>query len=313
MKVNWPELTFPPINLLTYPRGAGMTFPIQKVLHLSEAKKKKSFTFSRNYAILPKLDGWYVYLDCIAGRWGKLSSSAGREIPSLEDLSAKLSKLHTPSRNLRLIFEATIPDKLFHETNGILNRKYEQAEGVVLNLHDIVPLDEPNTPYFIRYENCKMYENILQQLLGSQACLVPILEVTKEEPVFYSHFNTIISTGGEGVILKDIDSGYFFGKRNNTMLKIKEEVTKDLLVVGMLSGEGKYQDTLGALRVKGKNGIEHTISGMTDGQRELWWTRPDLIVGKVVEVKAMKELPDGTLREPRFKCIREDKTIGDID
>jgi hypothetical protein len=40
---------------------------------------------------------------------------------------------------------------------------------------------------------------------------------------------------------------------------------------------------------------------------------PSLIHGKVVEVKAMKELPDGSLREPRFKCIREDKTIGDID
>jgi DNA ligase-1 len=52
---------------------------------------------------------------------------------------------------------------------------------------------------------------------------------------------------------------------------------------------------------------------MTDAQRELWWAEPTLINGKVVEVKAMKELPDGSLREPRFKCIREDKTIGDID
>jgi DNA ligase-1 len=81
----------------------------------------------------------------------------------------------------------------------------------------------------------------------------------------------------------------------------------------MVKGEGKYSDTLGALLVRDKNGITHTISGMTDGQRELWWENPLLIQGKVVEVKAMKELPDGSLREPRFKCIREDKTIGDID
>jgi DNA ligase-1 len=131
--------------------------------------------------------------------------------------------------------------------------------------------------------------------------------------VFYDHFGNVISKGGEGVILKDIDSGYFFGKRNDRMLKIKEEVTKDLQVVGMVKGEGKYSDTLGALLVRDKNGITHTISGMTDGQRELWWENPLLIQGKVVEVKAMKELPDGSLREPRFKCIREDKTIGDID
>lgn len=313
MKLNWPELTFPPINLFNYPRGTNMTLPIQKVLHLSEAKKKKSFTFSRNYAILEKLDGWYVYVDCIEGVWGKLCSSAGREIPSLDYLSVKLKKLSSPSRNLRFIFEATIPDKLFHETNGILNRKYEPAEGVVLNLHDVVAVDEPSTPFYVRYEKCKLYQDVFQQVLGDQISLIPILEISKEEPVFYNHFSNIVSEGGEGIILKDIDAGYYFGKRNDRMLKIKEEVTKDLLVVGMLSGEGKYQDTLGALRVKGRNGIEHTISGMTDGQRELWWARPELITGKIVEVKAMKELPDGTLREPRFKCIREDKTIGDID
>jgi hypothetical protein len=309
----WPDLKFPAINLLTYPRGNNMALPIQKVLHLSEAKKKKSFQFNSNYAILPKLDGWYVYLDCIEGIWGELCSSAGREIPSLTYLSKKFKRLSTPSRNLRFIFEVTIPDKLFHGTNGILNRKYEDAEGVVLNLHDVVPIDESSTPFYVRYENCKMYIDVFQQVIGEQASLIEILEVSKEEPVFYDHFGNVISKGGEGVILKDIDSGYFFGKRNDRMLKIKEEVTKDLLVVGFLKGEGKYSDTLGALVVQGKNGVRHSVSGMTDAQRDMWFVMPSLIHGKVVEVKAMKELPDGSLREPRFKCIREDKTAREID
>ena len=313
MKLNWPDLKFPAINLLTYPRGNNMALPIQKVLHLSEAKKKKSFQFNSNYAILEKLDGWYVYLDCIEGIWGELCSSAGREIPSLTYLSKKFKRLSTPSRNLRFIFEATIPGMLFHETNGILNRKYEDAEGVVLNLHDVVPIDESSTPFYVRYENCKMYIDVFQQVIGEQASLIEILEVSKEEPVFYDHFGNVISKGGEGVILKDIDSGYFFGKRNDRMLKIKEEVTKDLLVVGFLKGEGKYSDTLGALVVQGKNGVRHAVSGMTDAQRDMWFVMPSLIHGKVVEVKAMKELPDGSLREPRFKCIREDKTAREID
>jgi hypothetical protein len=285
----------------------------QKVLSYTEAKKKKSFRTTTNYAILPKIDGWYVYLDCIEGIWGELCSSAGREIPSLTYLSKKFKRLSTPSRNLRFIFEATIPGMLFHETNGILNRKYEDAEGVVLNLHDVVPIDETGTPFYVRYENCKLYIDVFQQVIGEQASLIEILEVSKEEPVFYDHFGNVISKGGEGVILKDIDSGYFFGKRNDRMLKIKEEVTKDLLVVGFLRGEGKYSDTLGALVVQGKNGVRHSVSGMTDAQRDMWFVMPSLIHGKVVEVKAMKELPDGSLREPRFKCIREDKTIGDID
>ena len=285
---------------------------IQKVLHFSEAKKKKSFKLS-NYAILEKLDGWFVYIDCIEGRWGTLNSSAGREIPSLEYLSKKITRLTPPARSTRFIFEATIPRKLFHETNGILNRKYEQAEGVVLNLHDMIPIDYPDTSFLSRYPTCSLYIDALQQVLGYQVQLVPIREISNEESVFYEHFSEIVSQQGEGVILKATDAGYYFGKRNQTMMKIKEEITKDLLVVGLEEGEGKYRDTLGSLVVQGKNKVTHSISGMTDEQRQEWWEYPLGIVGKVVEVKAMKELPDGTLREPRFKCVRLDKTIHDID
>jgi DNA ligase-1 len=96
-------------------------------------------------------------------------------------------------------------------------------------------------------------------------------------------------------------------------MKIKEEVSKDLAVVGMVEGEGKYQGTLGALIVQSRDGTKHQVSGMTDDQRERWWNSKELIIGQVVEVKAMKELPDGQLREPRFKCIRHDKTLAEID
>ena len=40
---------------------------------------------------------------------------------------------------------------------------------------------------------------------------------------------------------------------------------------------------------------------------------PEIILGKVIEVKAKNELEDGKLREPRFIRIREDKQLTDID
>jgi hypothetical protein len=52
---------------------------------------------------------------------------------------------------------------------------------------------------------------------------------------------------------------------------------------------------------------------MTDKQRTTWWNARSLIIGQVIEVKAMQELPDGSLREPRFKCVRFDKTLAEID
>ena len=60
-------------------------------------------------------------------------------------------------------------------------------------------------------------------------------------------------------------------------------------------------------------GFTGTQSGMTDAQRDEWWKAESAIIGKVVEIKAMKRLKDGSLREPRFKSIRFDKTVSEID
>ena len=61
-----------------------------------------------------------------------------------------------------------------------------------------------------------------------------------------------------------------------------------------------------------KNGGVIYISGMKDSQRHLWWSNPDEIIGKIVQVDAMSESSKGKLREPRFKGIRTDKTEGDF-
>lgn len=289
-----------------------MNYPVQKALHYNEAKKKKSFTL-QTYAIMEKRDGWFVTADFIDGKWGKLTSRAEREIPSIAYLNEKIEEALHPSQNLRLIFEATIPDMQFHELNGVLNRKYEDAENVVLNLHDAVWLDMPEISFKDRWLSIQGIFNHLWVVLKEQVQLIPVLAISSQEDVFYYHFNKVTSSGGEGIILKNYNSGYFFGKRNAHLMKIKEEVTKDLAVVGMVEGEGKYAGTLGALIVQSRDGTKHQVSGMTDEQRTSWWNDRSLIVGQVVEVKAMKELEDGSLREPRFKACRFDKTLAEID
>ena len=289
-----------------------MNYPVQKALHYNEAKAKKNFEFG-TYAIMEKLDGWFVYIDYIDGTWSKLSSRAEREIPSLDFLHEHIYKCLSPAENTRFIFEATIPDMQFHELNGVLNRKSESAENVVLNLHDIIFLDRPELPFKDRYEYVNPAYIILKEWLGHWVKLVPILAVTSEEEKFLQLFQEVTSSGGEGIILKNYEAGYFFGKRNSNLMKIKEEVTKDLAVVGMVEGEGKYAGTLGALIVQSRDGTKHTVSGMTDEQRTRWWYGRSVIIGQVVEIKAMKELPDGSLREPRFKACRFDKTLVEID
>lgn len=126
--------------------------------------------------------------------------------------------------------------------------------------------------------------------------------------------NHIWSTGGEGVILRNPGSPYMGGKRNEHLIKIKQEMTVDLKVIAVYPGEpgGKYSGCLGGVTCQYANGkVLDVGGGFSDEQRVTFWNDPSLIIGKVIEVKAMKESAKGVLREPRCKCIRYDKTEGD--
>lgn len=281
-------------------------YPIQKVLHYHLAKEKKNFRITSEYAISEKLDGWYVYLDYIDNKWRGFKSSGSNIIPALDHLIPKL-KNFTPKNNTRFIFEGTIPGKGIYEVNSALKRQKEDALNIILNLHDIIDLENPSVIYKTRLEIITNVGYVLQDYLENRFKVIPTIDITEDESLFLNYFNMLTSENREGIILKKLNAGYSFGKRNSDMMKIKEEITEDCKVINIIKGEGKYQDTVGALVVQRENGVYIQVSGMTDKQRELWWEDRMSIIGKTVEIKAMKELPDGTLREPRFKLVREDR------
>ena len=196
----------------------------------------------------------------------------------------------------------------FNILNGILNRKFETAKDVTFMLHDIVEIGV-NEPFKERYERC----NYLYPFMPHFVVRVAVITVTDDESTVREIFSSITYNGGEGIILKDYHAAYEFGKRSDTLLKVKEEIEKDLLVTDIVNGEGKYSSTTGAIVCQDKNGNEVSVSGMTDLQRNEWWETPDKILGKVVTIKAKNELESGQLREPRFYCVRYDKLPEDID
>ena len=124
-----------------------------------------------------KHDGWYGYLDfpaCI------IHSRAHREIPALKDLSDLIRK-HRPEVKGRLIFEIMIEGlevDSFHELNGILNRKSEQAEDVYLQVHDfIADFNFCKLPAGTRY---KFAQEIVGRLGLPQVRLSPVLGISND-------------------------------------------------------------------------------------------------------------------------------------
>lgn len=120
--------------------------------------------------------------------------------------------------------------------------------------------------------------------------------------------------GGEGGVLRNPDGVYKGGKRVDDIIKIKKVLSFDLEVIDTYIGKKgtKYENTLGGIVCRWKDGKKIKVAGMTDEERNSWWADKSLIIGKIVEVHAMTYSSTGLLREPRYKGIRTDKEVGDF-
>lgn len=134
----------------------------------------------------------------------------------------------------------------------------------------------------------------------------------------------------EGVVAKRKNSRYFFDRRTRDWIKIKNLKDDDFVICGYLRNEsgsasvalGQYRD--GALISKGRVtlGISAEDLGILDRaqrrsappfpdvalrDRDAVWLEPAL----VCTVKYMTKTASGSMRQPVFKGLRQDKAPGD--
>lgn len=125
-----------------------------------------------------------------------------------------------------------------------------------------------------------------------------------------------IANQEEGVMINICDAPYEFGRTWNLM-KCKKMNTLDLEVIGYEEGSGRLKGTLGALLVRYKNGNTVKVgSGFTDELRQVIWSNPKDMIGKIIECQFFEETTnaDGgiSLRFPVFKDFRTDKLVADF-
>jgi len=142
----------------------------------------------------------------------------------------------------------------------------------------------------------------------------------------------------EGVMAKRLDSTYEIGKRSRAWLKIKNHKGQEFVIGGWTAGEGRRADHIGALLIGYYNGdtftyAGHVGTGFTDRMlkelKELMaplrvddnpfqtptprLKQPTFVRPKLVaEVEFSEWTRDGTLRQPSFKGLREDKNPKDV-
>jgi DNA ligase-1 len=120
-----------------------------------------------------------------------------------------------------------------------------------------------------------------------------------------------VKDGFEGIMIKDLSSPYEC-KRSSFWMKWKPTITVDLNIVGFEEGTGRNASRLGALVCEGfdndRNIRVNVGSGLSDSDRDEYWTSRDQLLGHVVEVEAdaVTQNQEGTysLRFPRFVRFR---------
>jgi DNA ligase-1 len=110
----------------------------------------------------------------------------------------------------------------------------------------------------------------------------------------------VVAAGGEGLVLHRADALWQAG-RSQALLKLKPLHDAEAQVIAHLPGRGKYAGQVGALRVRGEDGIEFQIgSGLSDADR----LHPPAIGAQVSYIYRGKT-PAGVPRFASFLRVRE--------
>lgn len=253
----------------------------------------------KKFAITTKLDGFRLI--AIKDEHDNVSffSRVGKRIEGLVEIEQEF-KSAFPAGCV-LDGELTVSNyfeleskEAYKAASKIISQKGETPKtGLTYRVFDAMYIDE------WREQNCTHTYELRRHLLHglfkfpmapiSHIELLPVLYQGDDVSKVTEILEQIVAAGGEGCMINLLDSPYRFNRCWDIM-KVKKFNSLDLEVVDMEEGTGRLTGTLGAIHVRYKGGnIVKVGSGFSDEERKLYWSQPDLILNKVVEIKMFEE------------------------
>lgn len=246
-------------------------------------------------------------------RNGKPFDNFPQVAEAIENISKKLS-IQMP-----FVLDGEIVGESFQALMKQAQRKENaKTEGMTYHVFDVIPLADFERGYW----NAQQYKriNLLEDNRArfDQTDCVRVmpgmdvdLDTAEGHDVMRRFAEDAVAQGFEGIMIKDVGAPYEC-RRSSFWMKWKPVITVDLNIVGFEEGTGRNAGRLGAIICEGEdNGRRINVnvgSGLSDADRDEYWSARDKLLGDVVEVAAdaVTQNQDGTysLRFPRFVRFR---------
>lgn len=287
---------------------ANYNVPVFEVQLATDGKKCKKVDKLFPALVGPKLDG-YRCLAIVDKSDATLLSRNGTEFQNFPQIKEALVELANKLNAHTLIFDGEIMSNDFNkmQQSAFASKRGTTVGDVVYNIFDTISFAEWQhqtftLPYFDRYNKLvSTAENFPENIR-----LVEHKKVTSLDEVLALE-KKYLEEGYEGAMFKP-NIPYYFGKKQNRMLKFKTMLSQDCEITGTFEGGGKYIGMLGGLIVAQENGETCEVgSGFTDAMRTELWEARDTLKGRMVEIKYQELTPDGVMRFPIFIRFRPDK------
>jgi DNA ligase-1 len=303
----------------TINKHSSMKVPVfECMLATDSAKHEKKMV--GNVIVEPKLDGVRVIVICdVEKDEVKLFSRNGKELSNFPEINKQFDDM-LDQMGESMVFDGEVMSDDFQTLMREIHRKGgAKTKDAKLNLFDCLPLNEFKNGGSNSVNDTILFRKKMLESFnyGPNINLVEYVRVNLSDDdgqkQFADYNKLCIDKGFEGIMIKPI-KGIYECKRSTLWLKVKPFIEVSLTVIGVEEGTGRNADKLGALIVEGKDDgkwIRTNVgSGLSDTDRETYWSARKKLVGQVVEVRAdaitqnQNTKDEWSLRFPRFLRFR---------